>query len=329
MVRNAKSALLAAIEIYNKPGFQYRDECFVILMLNAWELFLKALISKNTGSIYYPKERKKPHRTLSLADAFTRAQNYFPKNIEALPVGANLTHLGAYRDNAVHFYNEPGFGVMIYALGQTSIVNLKDLLKELFGIDLEEELTWQLMPLGLQHPVDPIQFISKNTGQSKKSSATKQFLTSLASSISSIEEAGADSGRLLTVFRIKLESIKKIEKADVVAGVAGKFAQGEHDGPLIIQKITDPNMSHPLRQKEVVKAIRTLNGKKFTSHTFQALCQKFGLKQDLKLCWMDSQGAITKYSHDIIGRIKTVSAADLEDALTSYKRYLTRRQATA
>jgi hypothetical protein len=44
LVKNAKSALLAAIEIYNKPGFQYRDECFVILLLNAWELFLKALL---------------------------------------------------------------------------------------------------------------------------------------------------------------------------------------------------------------------------------------------------------------------------------------------
>jgi hypothetical protein len=53
LIRNAKSALLAAIEIYNKPGFQYRDECFVILLLNAWELYLKALISKSKASIYY------------------------------------------------------------------------------------------------------------------------------------------------------------------------------------------------------------------------------------------------------------------------------------
>lgn len=28
----------AAIEIYNKPQIAYRDECFVILILNAWEL---------------------------------------------------------------------------------------------------------------------------------------------------------------------------------------------------------------------------------------------------------------------------------------------------
>jgi hypothetical protein len=45
LLRNGKAALLAAIEIYNKPRFEYRDECFVILLLNAWELALKALLS--------------------------------------------------------------------------------------------------------------------------------------------------------------------------------------------------------------------------------------------------------------------------------------------
>jgi hypothetical protein len=58
LLKNSKSALLAAIEIYNKPQFAYRDECFVILLLNAWELALKALLSKSKESIYYPKKRK-------------------------------------------------------------------------------------------------------------------------------------------------------------------------------------------------------------------------------------------------------------------------------
>ena len=36
------SAMVAAIEIYNKPGFQYRNESFCILSINAWELLVKA-----------------------------------------------------------------------------------------------------------------------------------------------------------------------------------------------------------------------------------------------------------------------------------------------
>ena len=57
--RNAQSAMLAAIEIYNKPAFQYRDECFVILLLNAWELLLKAIVSKR-GFDLYRKRRRDP-----------------------------------------------------------------------------------------------------------------------------------------------------------------------------------------------------------------------------------------------------------------------------
>ena len=36
------SAAISAIEIYNKPDFSFREEAFSLLMVNAWELLLKA-----------------------------------------------------------------------------------------------------------------------------------------------------------------------------------------------------------------------------------------------------------------------------------------------
>ncbi len=270
LVRNAKSALLAAIEIYNKPGFQYRDECFVILLLNAWELYLKALISKNKASIYYPKKPKQPYRTLSMVDAFAKAERFFPKKVGYLPVSANLRLLSTYRDNAVHFYNERDFGVLIYSLGQTSIVNLKDLLAENFRLNLEKDISWQLMPLGLKPPIDPIAYISKTAKGAKQNTATKQFLGTLMSSLSEIDDAGADAGRLLTVFKVALESVKKIEKSDLMVGVSGRGAGSEEVGPLVVTKIRDPNVAYPLRQRELLARIGTLHGKKFTSNTFQS-----------------------------------------------------------
>ena len=95
--------MMAAVEIYNKPIFQYRDECTVILLLNAWELLLKALLSKNKKSVFYPKKRNRPYRTLSWRDALSRGEAYFPATIPRLPVRRNLELLGIYRDNAVHF----------------------------------------------------------------------------------------------------------------------------------------------------------------------------------------------------------------------------------
>lgn len=60
--RKAEAALIAAIEIYNKPDFRYREETFAILALNAWELLLKARllqINKNKLSVLYSYENKK------------------------------------------------------------------------------------------------------------------------------------------------------------------------------------------------------------------------------------------------------------------------------
>jgi hypothetical protein len=94
LLRNAKAAPLGAIEIYNKPRFEYRDECFVILLLNAWELALKALLSRSGQSIFYPKRRKQPYRTLSCNDAMIAPEQLLPKELPPLPVRQDrLPHL--------------------------------------------------------------------------------------------------------------------------------------------------------------------------------------------------------------------------------------------
>ncbi|MFZ5861806.1 MAG: DUF3644 domain-containing protein [Nitrospirota bacterium] len=94
--------MLAAIEIYNKPRFDYREECCVILLLNAWELALKSLISKSGKSLFYPKRRKEPYRTLSWRDAFGQAESFLPKELPPLPLRRNLDLLSIYRDHKEH-----------------------------------------------------------------------------------------------------------------------------------------------------------------------------------------------------------------------------------
>jgi len=111
---NSEAAMLAAIEIYNKPQISYRDECFTILLINSWELLLKAILSKNKQRIYYPKKRRHPYRTLSVQDALEKTRSYFPPAIQFEPIRQNITLLLTYRDNSIHFYNQPGFGVIIF-----------------------------------------------------------------------------------------------------------------------------------------------------------------------------------------------------------------------
>ncbi len=46
MLEKSVAAIVAAIEIYNKPDFKYREEVFAILSVNAWELLAKAYLLK-------------------------------------------------------------------------------------------------------------------------------------------------------------------------------------------------------------------------------------------------------------------------------------------
>lgn len=324
LLGNAKAAMMAAIEIYNKPTFDYRDECFVILLLNAWELALKAVVSKQKLSIYYPKRRKQPYRTFSVTDAFNKAEKFFPKSLDALPVRRNLELLTTYRDNAVHFYNEAGFGCLIYALAQTSIVNFKVLVHGVFGIHLGDAITWHLLPPGLNPPLDPIAYIAgKSASNRRKGTATQQFLTELSAAVDEVEKAHADTGRLLTIFSVSLQSTKKIQKADVVVGVTGASLD---EGPLIIHRIMDPNSTHPLRQKEVLAKVPSVRGRKLTSHIFQAVAWKHDLKSNDRLCWRATEGVLTRYSNDIVPWLKGLSEDEVQTAVRDYRAYLRARK---
>ncbi len=324
LMGNAKAAIIAAIEIYNKPRFDYRDECFVILLLNAWELLLKAILSKNKQSIFYPKKKNQPYRTLSLVDALVKVQDYFPPDVDYLSVRENLRHLTTYRDNAVHFYNKAGFEIIVYALAQTSIVNFRDLLLRAFNIDLADEITIKLLPIGLSVPIDPVEYIRRATSaEGKTTKAVKQFIHELAKTTQELEKVGADTGRLLTVFSVKLESTKKISNADVVAGVE-KADTGT--GPLLIERKSDPNITHPLRQKEIIEQVKELHGIKFTQFTFQALIYKYKIKEKSLYCWIAKEGNLIRYSRDLVAFIKRLSEKDIRDAVSEYKEFLAERK---
>jgi hypothetical protein len=319
LLGNAKAALLAAIEIYNKPQIAYRDECFVLLMLNAWELTLKALLSKNRTSIFYRKHRGQPYRTLSWADSLNKAASFFPPHVPHGAVKKNLDLLATYRDNVVHFYNEPGFSTLIYALAQTSIINLRDLLVACFQVDLGKDITWQLLPLGLNAPIDPIDYLS-GTGRSRRhSSAVAQFLLELKEAVAEVKSAGLDTGRLLTAFKVKLESTKKLQEADISIGV--KKAASEEDGPLAVIRTVDPNKSHRLRQRNITELIPNLHGARFTSFTFQAIVWKFGIRDKSEFCWKADEGYLTKYSEELVPWIKALTKAQVDDAVVAYKAF--------
>jgi len=314
LLGNSTSAILAAIEIYNKPQFSYRSECFVILLLNAWELAFKALLSKNRIRIFKPKDRDKPYMTLGLWDSIEACKDMFPPAIPYRAVAENIRTLVDYRNNAVHFYNEVGFETVIYGLAQTSIVNYRDFVSACFDRDIASEVNISLLPLSFGSVPDPIQFLGSGRSDNSKP-AIAEFLRVISETTTELERAGIDTGRFLTVFQVILQSTKKIQSADIVAGVTADAPKGM----LLISKKVDPNKSHPHRRKEIMAMVGdTIHGARFTTRTFDAMVWHHGIKSNERFCWKNESSNTFQYSPELVPHLKSFTSGQIVAACQAY-----------
>lgn len=162
---------MAAIEIYNKPDFLYREETFAILMVNAWELALKAQIlqlnSNKLTSLYRREKRRKKDgsRTKRRYTKINRAGNpvtvgLYPAASQLKAVGygldrrclENITLLVEIRDNAVHLFNKSfGLKARLRGIGMAALRNYVAQVQEWFNYDLTK-FDFYLMPLSFFQP---------------------------------------------------------------------------------------------------------------------------------------------------------------------------------
>jgi len=197
------------------------------------------------------------------------------------------------------------------------VVRFRRLLQDSYGIDLGEELTWHLMPIGSYPPIDAVEYISKgHAEETYGKDAIRQFLAELASAFKEVQDAGGETAHLMTVFTLRLESAKKTQVADAVVAIT---TSDTTIGPLAIFKTQDPNITHPLRQKEVVAEIGNLHGKVFSPYIFQAILWKHGIKENPRFCWRATEGVLTRYSRDVVPWIRGLAETDIQVALDQYK----------
>lgn len=315
LLENSMSAMLAAIEIYNKPSFTYRSECFVILLLNSWELFFKATLSKNRVRIFQPKKRNEPYMTLTIWDAMKKSKEFFPTQIQHSAVFENISRLADYRNNSVHFYNEEGLDVVVYGLSQTSIVNYRDLVNEIFSKDIAQEVNISLLPLSFNSPPDPIAFIGEAKEPNTKPEVA-EYMRLISQTTRELERDGIDTGRFLTVFEVNLQSTKKIQSADLIAGITAN----ESADQLLVTKRVDPNLSHPFFRKHVLEKIGgSLNGSKFTSYTFDAIVWHRKYKHISNYCWQNERTKTCQYSTQMVAKLKSLTKQEIEESLRAYR----------
>jgi hypothetical protein len=325
LIANARAAMLAAIEIYNKPHIDYRDEIVVILLVNAWELLAKGVVSKSRKSIYYKKRRGEAYRTLSIDDALRRAitASRWPTTVEGAPVIANVRMLSVYRDNSIHFYNDANFSALLYSLAQTAIINFRDVLKAIGGPDIARDITWSILPLSVERPVDPISFLRRENNIAR-GRAVDEFISVLKDEEEALQQAGGNTDRLLTIYNVSLQSVKKIDRADVVVGV-----DPTAEDSAILTRPVDPNKSHPWRQKDVLARLELPF--RFGQYEFLAVTTQLGLRTDPRYCWIDKDVNLVRWSPDALQRVAKLTEDQVLELRTSYQdsQRAARRQASA
>ena len=313
LLSHARAAMLAAVELYNKPKFPHREEIVVVQIINGWSRALQALLLRNGESIYYEDD---PNRTLSWRVAVSRAGPHLPDSVPVRQLQPHLEAIGRYRDQVEHFYAEPEFRVVLYSLFQTSIINFRDVLRDSFDIRFEHDVDLRLAPLGISPPIDALAYMRRELADSTESdSVVRDFIWQLHTALDAHEENTDGAPRILTLFDAQVHSARSVSSADLIVAV-GSDDDAEH---LAIFRYQDPNQTHPFRQKELVARLKAVLGDAFTSYTFQALVKQYEIKAERKYCWKSDTGAETRYSPAAEAFIKGLSDSEVEAAVDAYK----------
>lgn len=166
LLQKSLDAAKAAIEVFNKPVCSYRNETFAILMINAWELLLKAKKVKenknNMKSIYVKEKIKNKKGQLTKKEKYktNRSGNVFTVGILDLMkteiTDSNLLNniklLLEIRDNAVHcFALSPILEKHYLDIISASLSSYQAALSKWFDYELEDKGLF-IIPIGFNMP---------------------------------------------------------------------------------------------------------------------------------------------------------------------------------
>lgn len=284
LVDKSVAAMIAAIEIYNKPDFKYREETFSIIAINAWELLLKAkwlAENKNRVQALYVMERKdkpsgKPYKHMkakltSCGNPFTHSLDYlckklFERGILADPAWKNIQALSEIRDSSTHFYNRHGlFAIRLQEVGSASVKNFVTASRDWFDVDLTK-YNFYLMPLAFVSPDRNVKLVPLN----REEKNLVAFITSLESS----DNANPDY--------------------DVSVNIEFRFSRSKAGDALNVQLTNDPAApklqltelqlkdKYPLTYEALTKECRKRYADFIENGKYHALRKP--LKQDKKYC---------------------------------------------
>lgn len=251
-------AAVAAIEVYNKPNFYYREEAFALLMVNAWELLLKAkwLADHNEAldSLFqFVEDRggKKVPKLNRSGNPITHGASHLSAKLrEDVHSGLeaachdNVLALIEIRDNAVHFMNKDLYiGRRVLEIGTASLRNYLLLATEWFQLDLSS-YNFFLMPISFYHGFETAEPVSK-AHYPKQVQKLLRYLDSLEER----DYGGQDNQHVA----LRLET--KLVRGKDASAMSFRWTN-DPTAPVLAIREEDVLKTYPMTYHELTKAMR-------------------------------------------------------------------------
>jgi predicted metal-binding protein len=216
LAKNSMAAYLAAVEIHNKPNIPYRYETVTLLMLNAWELVLKAYIWKYIKPRAIFEDNK---RTINVGKACVLVNEHLLRKGDKsfLSVKENIEAINIYRDDVAHSY-PVNFEPLIFSLFSCATVNYVDFLKSYFDKDVWEIENLIILPIGFKLPFQPLDFLVERCLSETQSMEVLNFLSHIRTATENLRDEGITDSILLG-FDISLQSVKKVKNYDLLVAI--------------------------------------------------------------------------------------------------------------
>ena len=142
LIEKSQEAFLLAIELYNRPTIRYHAEGCCFFLCNAWELMLKAHISKTLGeeAVFYPNS----NRSLSLTDCIKKVFT----NIED-PLRRNLAIIVELRNTSTHYVTDE-YELFYGPILQYCVEKYDEKLRAFHGIEISDKIPENYLALSVR-----------------------------------------------------------------------------------------------------------------------------------------------------------------------------------
>lgn len=279
--KNAYSAFSSAIEIHNKPNIEYRYENVTILLLNAWELILKAFIRKYTRKSIF----KDIDYTISIDEAIGITKKYLTEKgliKKYIAYFNNIELLEEYRNSNIHFYNEKGMDGVMFSLIAKNTLDFNQFCIDFFNDDPIGKSNLTILPIGFKLPFNPQQYLSMKNPAYSSNKEIKSFMDKILFRIKDLNDQNVDES-LVIGFDVYLSSVKKISNSDLIVAIdqensdynvkIGKKVEFSNEKGAMKVYVSDDDIlsNYPLSYEEVWRSCKKKNRNFKKDNQFQKI----------------------------------------------------------